>query len=272
MNSSTPGEAGDPIEYTVSGSDGRPVLWLHGLDGSEPDTKVVTRLAERYRVYTPTFPGFDDAARPDHCDSVDDLVHLCFELLEGEDLRDVTVIGCSFGGWIAAELAFWRPERLSGLILVDALGIRVGDTTDRDITDLFVLSAEARREALFHETAHAGPFAAELDEAELLRRLRSQEASVVYGWEPYMCNPKLRRRLRSVRLPAQVIWGAEDRVVSPDYGRAYAQALPHADFTVLPDAGHNSHLEQTDAFLALVDRFVTQSHPSSIHAPKGSTS
>jgi pimeloyl-ACP methyl ester carboxylesterase len=272
MNTAIAAEARDRIEYQQFGHDGPVVVWLHGLDGPEPDRPVIDRLARRYRVFVPTFPGFDDSERPDHCDSVGDLVHLCFGLLEDEDLRDVMLIGSSFGGWIAAELAFWRPQRLAGVVLIDALGIRVGSRTDRDIADLFVVSAEHRRALLFHDPANAGPLPTELEDAELLRRLRSQEASVVYGWEPYMCNPKLLRRLRSVTLPAQVIWGAEDRVVSVQYGEAFAAALANADFAVLSDAGHNAHLEQTEGFLALVDRFIEQCSPSPTNAPKGSTS
>jgi pimeloyl-ACP methyl ester carboxylesterase len=87
---------------------------------------------------------------------------------------------------------------------------------------------------------------------------------VVYGWEPYLCNPKLRQRLESVSTPACVIWGAEDRVVNTSYGRAFAEALPNSSFEVLPDAGHNAHIEQPDAFLGVVERFIAEHTPSTM--------
>jgi pimeloyl-ACP methyl ester carboxylesterase len=253
----------DILRYDVLGNESaRPMLWLHGLYGPEPDMPVIERLAERYRVFVPTFPGFDTSQRPDHCDTADDLVHLCLGLLEGDDLRDVTVLGCSFGGWIAAEAAVWRPERIGRLILSDALGIRVGGPTDRDIADLFVVGFEERRALLFDDPEKGGPLPPEMAEEKLLARLRSEEASVVYGWEPYMCNPKLLRRLESVTTPACVIWGAEDRVVSTSYGQAFAGALHNSTFEVLPDAGHNAHIEQPDAFLRVVERFMAEHSPS----------
>jgi pimeloyl-ACP methyl ester carboxylesterase len=251
------------IDYAVLGPYTAPaLLWLHGLYGPGPDMPVIERLAQRYRVLIPTFPGFGNSDRPDHCDSADDLAHLSLGLLEREDVRDVTVVGCSFGGWIAAEAVVWRPERIGRLVLVDALGIRVGGPTDRDIADLFVVGFEERRALLFHEPENGGPLPPQMTDEELIPRLRSEEASVVYGWEPYMCNPRLRRRLESVSTPACVIWGAEDRLVSTNYGQAFAEALPNSCFEVLPDAGHNAHIEQPDAFLEVVDRFIAELLPS----------
>jgi pimeloyl-ACP methyl ester carboxylesterase len=251
------------IDYEVLGPEtGHPVLWLHGLYGPSYDMPVVERLAERYRVIVPTFPGFAHSERPDECDTADDLVHLCLGLLEAEGVQDATVVGCSFGGWIAAEAAVWRPERIGRLILVDALGIRVGGPTDRDIADIFVVGFEKRRALLFHQPLKGGPLPPDLSEEELMARLRSEEASVVYGWEPYMCNPKLRQRLRSVAMPACVIWGEEDRIVSTSYGRAFAEALPNSSFELLPNAGHNAHVEEPDAFLHVVERFIAEHTPS----------
>jgi pimeloyl-ACP methyl ester carboxylesterase len=261
MATTSPGPTA--IDHEIRGPEGLPpILWLHGLYGPGPDDQVIDRLAARHRVVVPTFPGFDKSPRPGDCDTVDDLAHLCLELLERLKLRDVSLIGCSFGGWVAAEMAVWRPERLGRLILVDALGIRVGGVTDRDIADLFVVGFEERRALLFHQPEHGGPLPPDLGDGELLRRLRSEEASVVYGWEPYMCEPKLRGRLASVTMPACVIWGAEDQMVKLDYGQAYAAALPNSTLRVLADAGHNSHIEQPDAFIEMVEGFIAEDSSS----------
>jgi pimeloyl-ACP methyl ester carboxylesterase len=244
------------LDVEEVGAGGPPILWLHGLEGPARDRPVIERLAETHRVLVPTFPGFVDSVRPDDCDCVEDLTHLSLSLFEERDLRDVTIIGCSLGGWVAAAMAFWRPERIGRLVLVDSLGIRVGGPTDRDIADLFVVSAEDRRALLFHDPSHGGPLPADLDDADLLRHLRSEEATAIYGWEPYLCDPKLLRRLRSVTTPACVIWGAEDRLVSTDYGRALADALPDSRFTALDGAGHNPQVEQADAFLDVIREFL----------------
>ena len=78
----------------------------------------------------------------------------------------------------------------------------------------------------------------------------------VYDQGQGMGDPKMRRRLRRVRIPALVVWGESDRVIDPDYGRAYAQSLPNARFELILEAGHLPQLEQPARLLALVQEFA----------------
>ena len=69
-------------------------------------------------------------------------------------------------------------------------------------------------------------------------------------------DPKLRRRLARVGIPALVIWGENDRIVDLDYGRAYAHAFPNARFELIPEAGHFPQMEQPERLLTIVKEFV----------------
>jgi pimeloyl-ACP methyl ester carboxylesterase len=71
-----------------------------------------------------------------------------------------------------------------------------------------------------------------------------------------MHDPKLRRRLGRVTIPALVVWGESDGVVDPDYGRAYAKSLPNARFKLIPEAGHVPQIEQPERLLKLVWEFA----------------
>src|SRR5215813_9903462 len=84
-------------------------------------------LAERLhtRVLVPTHPGFAGTARPDGLRSVADLARAYGALLDRLGLENVTVVGNSFGGWLAAEMALLGSPRVSGAVLVDAIGIEV---------------------------------------------------------------------------------------------------------------------------------------------------
>ncbi len=73
-----------------------------------------------------------------------------------------------------------------------------------------------------------------------------------------MFDPTLLGRLQGVRIPTLVLWGAPDGVVSPDYGRAYAAAIPNARFEVVPEAGHLPHLEQPVTTFRVLDRFLDE--------------
>jgi pimeloyl-ACP methyl ester carboxylesterase len=58
-----------------------------------------------------------------------------------------------------------------------------------------------------------------------------------------MSDPTLAGRLAHLQLPTLVLWGDSDQIVDPDYGRAYATAIPHARFQLLSDTGHMPQLE-----------------------------
>jgi pimeloyl-ACP methyl ester carboxylesterase len=75
-------------------------------------------------------------------------------------------------------------------------------------------------------------------------------------WDPCLHNPKLKHRLHRVRVPTLFVWGENDGIVTPDYGRAFCAMVPGAEFAVVGSAGHYPHLEQPAAFLALARKFL----------------
>src|SRR5215469_4347699 len=105
---------------------GRTVVFLHGFHPLDPDAPFLERLSRRACVVAPSHPGFGASARPDDFETVYDLVHLYRELIDGLPDDKVTLIGASFGGWLAAEIAAACPHRLDHHVLVDALGIKLG--------------------------------------------------------------------------------------------------------------------------------------------------
>src|SRR5499426_4365752 len=121
---------------------GKPLLFLHPEIGIEPAAPVLDQLASRMRVLAPVHPGFGRSEQPRSFDTVDDLAYFYLDLLEHLDLRQVIVVGTSFGGWIAAEIAVKSTERLSHLVLANAVGIKVGDRETRDIVDIWALTPD----------------------------------------------------------------------------------------------------------------------------------
>jgi pimeloyl-ACP methyl ester carboxylesterase len=249
------------LEWWEQGVGNPPILVLHGGNGFVP-APFTEALSESRRVIATQHPGFGDSDRPEWLDTVSDLAHFYLELLETQDLRDVTLLGFSSGGWIAAEMAVWRPDRIGRLILVDSVGIRIGGPTDRDIFDIFSVTREGRAERGFVDPVKAGLNVNELSDRDLDRLVRAEETAALYYWEPYMHNPKLRRRLAAIRVPSAVIWGDSDRVVTPEYGRALSASLPTSEFSVVEAAGHCPHIEEPEAFCRLVESFITRTTAS----------
>lgn len=71
-----------------------------------------------------------------------------------------------------------------------------------------------------------------------------------------MYNPQLKQWLHCINVPTLVLWGASDRIVTPDYGRAYAGLIPGARFELIEAAGHHPELEQPIAFVQCVAAFL----------------
>jgi pimeloyl-ACP methyl ester carboxylesterase len=71
-----------------------------------------------------------------------------------------------------------------------------------------------------------------------------------------MSDESLRGRLGRVSLPVWVLWGDSDRIVDPDYGRAFAAAIPGAEFRLLPDTGHVPQIESPDRLLGAIREFA----------------
>jgi len=235
---------------------GSPMLMLHGLHTVVPEAPFLNLLGQHAEIIAPSHPGFGRSPRPADFDTVYDLVHLYLDLLETLPHDKVTLIGFSFGGWLAAEIAAACCHRLERLILVDPLGIKLGDRESRDILDLFTTSpAEVERCTWHDPTKWALDFNAVSDDA-IVVHARNRDALCLYGWQPFMYNPKLPRWLRRIGVPTLVLWGASDGVVTPDYGRAYSKLIPGAKFELINDAGHHPEIEQPAAFVARVQGFI----------------
>lgn len=231
---------------------GRPILVLHGGGGPQSVAGFAEALSRRAHVLTPVHPGFAGEPRPKWFNSIDDLALTYLDLLERLNLHEVMLIGFSIGGWIASELAVRDTSRLSSIILVDAVGIQVDG---HEIADVFPLAPDELMALSYHNPEAFRIDPTTLRPEQITERAANFQALGVYGREPGMRDPKLRRRLARVRIPALVVWGESDGVVDTDYGRAYAQAFPNARFELIPKAGHLPQIEQPERLLTLLWEF-----------------
>ncbi|TDO52936.1 pimeloyl-ACP methyl ester carboxylesterase [Kribbella sp. VKM Ac-2571] len=219
-------------------------LLLHGGGGVQTMSGFGDLLAERTqsRVMLPTHPGFGGTPRSAGVTTVADLAASYVEMLDELDLTDVTVIGNSFGGWLAAEIALRKSPRVTGVAIVDGIGIEVDG---HPLTDVSGLSPAELRTYSFHDPAKlpvppsaGGP---------------SPDVQALLAYTgPTMSDPTLLERLGDIDVPVHVVWGESDRIADPEYGKAYAAAIPRSTYTLLPATGHLPQLETPELLLAAV--------------------
>jgi pimeloyl-ACP methyl ester carboxylesterase len=249
-------EIGDISLETLTAGDGRPLLFLHGGDYFAQHRDFFERLARRWRVIAPRHPGFGGSARPDGFRTVHDLAYLYLDLLDRQDLRDVVLVGSSFGGWIALEMCVRCLQRVGRVVLIDSVGVKFGGREERDIADVYALpNAELLRRTFFDPT-RGTPDYTELNDGEATSIARDRAATALYGWRPYMHNPGLCQWLHRVRVPTLVIWGENDGIVGPGYGEKLCRSLPDARFHMIRQAGHYPQIERAGEVADAVERFA----------------
>jgi pimeloyl-ACP methyl ester carboxylesterase len=240
----------------LRGGGGDPIVLLHGMSSLTAASRFPALLTRFGSVIAPACPGFGASPRPRDFDTIYDLVQLQRAVLDALPGDRITLVGLSFGGWLAAEVAAQRHPRLSRLVLVDAVGIKISDRETADILDVFNRSPAEVRRAAWHDPDRFAPDFDAMDDAEIVRNARDWEALCLYAWHPYMYNPQLPRWLNRIDVPTLVVWGVSDGIVSPDYGRAFARLIPGSRFETIAGCGHHPEIERPEELAALIGSFV----------------
>jgi pimeloyl-ACP methyl ester carboxylesterase len=239
--------AGVELEVVERGK-GRPLLFLHAGEGLAPERPWLDLLAKRYRVIAPWHPGFGPSALPDWMATVDELAYLYLDLADRLELKDAVLVGASFGGWIAAEMLVRSTARFAKVVLVDPLGIKISGRDVRDIADMHGTSRDELQQMLWADPSKGAVDYTQLPETEIAAAVRGRNAFTLFGWKPYMHNPHLARWLHRIDRPTLLLWGAQDRIVTPAYGEGWRNAIPGAKLELIDRAGHYPHWEQPEAF------------------------
>jgi pimeloyl-ACP methyl ester carboxylesterase len=173
-------------------------------------------------------------------------------LLDDLDLHGVTVVGNSIGGWVAAEMAVLGSPRISSVVVVDAVGIEV---PGHPVADFFTLSFAELAEHSYADPARYGIDPAKLP-PDALQAMAGNRVSLEAYAGRTMTDPTLLDRLGAVDVPTLVLWGEADRIGDVDFGRAFAAAIPGAEFRLIENAGHLPQIEAPDVVVELVRSFA----------------
>lgn len=241
------------VQINAAGS-GPAILLLHGAGGPRTDAPFMRLLAQHGRVVAPTHPGFSGTDRGERITSIEDLAYLYLDLLETLDLRGVTLMGHSMGGWTAAEMAVRCAHRLARLILVDSVGIKTDPGEAPEPPKMFEMTTAEYEKMMFYDQTFAPDVAAlTADQVRIVKQNR--QTAQMYIGDPYLHNPKLRRYLHRIHIPTLILWGAHDGLVTPAYGEAYRASIPGARLEIIERAGHRPQLERPETFVRYVADF-----------------
>lgn len=235
--------------------DGAPLVVFHSENGPRGAIPMIEALARRFEVHVPRHVGWAGTKRASHVQTTRDLALVAQEYVETLD-TPVPVVGLSFGGWVAAEIAATAPGLVSSLVLVSPIGVKIGRREDRDFLDVYVLSAGEREAAYYASGSGPAPIQDNSDD-HYQELATAEEATIRFCWNPFMHDTSLKGRLRRVRAATLVLSGDEDGfVLNPDYYRGYAGLIPGARHEVIAGAGHRIEEEKPQDVAERVLDFV----------------
>ena len=239
---------------------GAPLVFLHGPWGLRTDGDFLDLLAQDHQVYAPRHPGTNQSD-PDaiyQLDSWWDLIVYYGELFDRLQLGTPDIVGHSFGGMLACELAAIVPSRVGKLVLIDPVGLW---REDLPVRNWMIVPADERRRTFF-----ADP------EGEAARRFFAlpeehnahAEALAAFIWAQ-ACTGKfvwpipdrgLKKHIHRISAPTLIVWGENDAVISPTYAQEFASRIASSHVELVKHAGHLPHLEQPALVAQHVNAFL----------------
>ena len=268
-----PPEAPVRLYYEEEGN-GPPVLLIHGFGASTYTwRRVAPDLARTHRVIAVDLKGFGQSDKPfDSRYSVFDQAELLAQLIEDKDLRNLTLVGHSFGGGIALLLALEADQRLEGriakLVLLDTIAYPQDIPVFFRLLDVPLVSqlgvrmvppSVQTRVALriaYFDDSKIDPDEVETYAAPL--KTAAGKHAMIHSARQIVPDglAEISERYRTIQLPTLILWCDHDRIVPLEVGLKLRRTLPNSSLRLIEDCGHMPQEEQPETTLKLLQGFI----------------
>jgi pimeloyl-ACP methyl ester carboxylesterase len=231
------------------GGRGEPLLFLHGANGAPVVLPFMEKLAQRFDVLIPEHPGYGKSDEPEWLENIHDIAYFYLDFLKQLNLKNVTVVGSSMGGWIAMEMAVRDTSRLKSLVLSSPAGIAAPGVRAADI---FLMAPEEMVRNLFVDQKLAEARLAQPEDIDI--SLKNRHTTARLAWEPRLHDPYLPKWLHRIDVPVKILWGRQDRILPVAFVDVCRKLLPKAEISILENCGHLPHAEKPDEFVEIICR------------------
>jgi pimeloyl-ACP methyl ester carboxylesterase len=246
---------GRPVIQVLEAGDGAPLLFLHGAGGIVAWEGVLPLLSSKYHAYAPLLPGFGASTGLECLEDQFDLFMHGFDVIEALGLDRPYVVGESLGAWMAAEMAALRPKEIGRLALASPVGLW---RDEAPVADLFGMMPGELVPYLFHK--QSCPAAQRMmmltmlfsdkddrtqEQIEILISMSRGFRTVAKFLFPIPENG-LERRLWRIKAPTLIVWGEQDKFISPIYADIFRKKIANSEVVRIPDTGHLIGLESPE--------------------------
>ena len=265
------------IRYWEAGTEGLPLVLLHGTGESSLDWSwVIPKLAEKYRVYAPDFPGTGDSSKPIREYSLDYMTQFVADFVQVLSLERIILAGNSLGGLVSIRFSLSHPEKVAALILVDSSGLGAeihpllstltilgyGDGLIQGAKTPWgaMLRSRSRSLVVFNNpTKIPAEWYAEQERlAQTYGYLEANLSTLRAQLHPLGQCAVMLDKLEHLKMPTLVIWGMNDLIVPKSHAEAAMKRLPQGKMVLISNCGHIPNVECPDQFTDAVLEFLTQ--------------
>ena len=238
------------------------LIILHGWQSSREKWQKVKELLETQslKVVVPDLPGFKPENQLDKSWNLDDYVEWLNNIQEnsGSFPEPFFLLGHSFGGRIAIKFAVKYPEKLKGLILVSAAGIKKEKTfRDKVLLKAVKLARKLGVQEQASQTKGLWQIIRKVFYCYVLRQTDYLTASPIQ--KEIMKNAleeDLKPLLGSITIPTLIVWGKKDKMTLPKNAYLMKEKIKNSHLEIMDDIGHRPHLECPEILAQKIKSFI----------------
>lgn len=243
----------------LKGGKGPPLLYLHGLSRSLGWDTDNIGLALHRSVYAPVLPGWKAGRLPTQITSPQDYARLMLAFMDAEKIEKADLLGHSVGGWIALHIALLAPDRIERLVLVDSMGLDVGESPATDISKLDEAALYNAAFATRGVLVVAGDFGGvplDLRGGALFKHVMNGQRNLIALTGGKCGEVFLMPYLKDISAKTLIVWGESDRLTPLDHAHIFASHIRRSRVAVIEGAGHFPQKEKPQTFLRVVCNFL----------------
>jgi len=242
----------EKYKYIEEGA-GEPLVLLHGLFGAISNFMgIIEGFKGKYRVIVPMLPLFElDLLHT----SVGGLEKFLNKFFEKMNLREIHLLGNSFGGHVALVHLLKHPERIRTLILTGSSGLfenGMGDTYPKRGDYAYI---QKKTEQTFFDPATASKEL--VDEVYDIVNQRAKAIKIIALAKSAIRN-NLGDELKAIKLPTLLIWGNNDTITPPFVGREFQRLIQGSELHFIDQCGHAPMMERPEQFNELLRTFLAK--------------
>ena len=226
------------LNYIQYGN-GKDLIFLHGWGGCiDSFSAIAKQFSTKFRVTLLDFSGFGKTPEPSVPMTVSDYADEVLKLMKATKIEKATIVGHSFGGRVALEIATKHSEVVDKLVLVDSAGLK----PRRGIKYYFKIYAHKLRIKLGLKGMPGSK-----DYSKLSPVMKQTFKNIV--------NYNQKHHLPHINVITAIFWGRNDKETKPYMAREFHRNIRDSVLFWL-NGGHFAYIEDSRAFMAILSAFL----------------